>query len=145
MTGSRDPIPFPANKVDRTNTQQLLQRESEDGTLLIAPAPFLPSRSWSPVTDFSLQIPDCCMRIIREVFEFNGISKRSVEVFPMSASKQESSALNIWTRWCFQWEIVPSLTEFLMYIHYLFKTLYIKVSPQFTSGWGKLTFSTQDA
>ena len=51
MTGSRDPIPFPANEVDRTNTQQLLRRESEDGTLLIAPAPLLPCRSWSPVTD----------------------------------------------------------------------------------------------
>ena len=42
MTGSRDPIPFSANELDRTNTQQLLQRESEDGTVLIAPALGLP-------------------------------------------------------------------------------------------------------
>ena len=90
MTGSRDPIPFPANEVDRTNTQQLLQRESEDGTLLIAPAPFLPCRSWTPVTDcFPPNPKTASIRIIKEVLEFNGISKRSVEVFPMSASKQE--------------------------------------------------------
>ena len=57
MTGSRDPIPFPANEVDRTNTQRLLQRESEDGTLLIAPAPSCPADHGVQPPIVSLQIP----------------------------------------------------------------------------------------
>ena len=83
MTWSRDPIPFSANEVDRTNTQQLLQRESEDGTLPIAPAPFLPSRSWSPVIDcFPSNPKTASMRIIREALGFNSNFKEVCRSLP---------------------------------------------------------------